>query len=223
MTATLSRLIIVTLLFLQIDLCAEKQSLIIVLDPAGDAKKTGRQLENRYERAATFEYAQRLKLELEDIGSIKALLSRSPGDTLQPFQIANTVNKLPIDLFIRLHCYKHDGIKPNINILYSMVDPIIDGTWQQPHQYTFIPLRQAHCQSLNKTKALGHTLFTYLHSPEYQTFFDVTQPLGLPLKVLQGFMPPALIIEIGEVANQAGADAFIKPLAQQICRVLGIQ
>src|SRR5579863_2631895 len=73
---------------------------IVILDPAGDAKRTGRQISDSFERGITLQCVEKIKTILERVPYVKVIISRLPGDTVYELQNASLANRLQADLFI---------------------------------------------------------------------------------------------------------------------------
>ena len=66
-----------------------------MLDPAGDAQNPGRTIDDNFERGITLQFAEKLKEMLQEkFPTIRVVLSRTPGESLQPLQNANFANRL---------------------------------------------------------------------------------------------------------------------------------
>ena len=66
----------------------------IMLDPAGDAQTTGRIIDDNYERGVTLQLCEDIKkqLEAEQPKNTRIVLTRFPGETIDPLQNANFAN-----------------------------------------------------------------------------------------------------------------------------------
>lgn len=163
-----------------------------MLDPAGDAQHTGRQLEDSFERGITLQCAEQLKKVLEkEFPSIRVVLTRVPGETLQPLQNAHFANRLRTDLYIRLQLYHESHIKPRIALYYvALGDEFIT----RHHELNLLPYDQAHIANHNKTKSYANLM---LGNFKQCSLFDVQGIYGIPFKPLMGIQAPAIAIEIG--------------------------
>ena len=76
----------------------------IMLDPAGDAKHTGRQIDDNLERGISLQFTEKLKQTLEkQHPEIHVVLSRFPGETIYHLQNANFANRLEVDFYLSIH------------------------------------------------------------------------------------------------------------------------
>src|SRR5579859_5868722 len=68
----------------------------IMLDPAGDAQITGRIIDDSYERGITLQLCEDIKkqLEADHPKNTRIVLTRFPGETIDPLQNANFANRL---------------------------------------------------------------------------------------------------------------------------------
>ena len=75
------------------------QQRIVVLDPAGDAKRTGRRIGDSFERGLTLQCAEKIKEIIEARSShIKVVITRMPGDNVYDLQNASLSNRIHADL-----------------------------------------------------------------------------------------------------------------------------
>jgi N-acetylmuramoyl-L-alanine amidase len=193
------------------------KSKLIMLDPAGHAKDTGRQLHHGYERAETYKCAETIKRGLERLDDVRVILSRTPGEELVPLQNASFANRFNADLVIRLSFYKETADKAKINLYYLQIDGLDDKSKSTNNPFT--PINQAHLDniqtSLNYAQKLGNTLC----DSTYQSLLTCADPKGLPLKPLIGIVSPAILIEIGLPKDdqwQSLVDALISSLQKII-------
>src|SRR5579872_3367872 len=83
---------------------ADHRKVTIMLDPAGDARETGRIIEDSLERAVTIQFAQQLRDVLtSQLPNSTVIITRTPGEELQPLQQANFANRLPVDLYLNIN------------------------------------------------------------------------------------------------------------------------
>src|SRR5205807_2641706 len=99
-----------------------KKPFTIMLNPAGDAKDAGRSLNDSFERGITLQFCQELKKEIENnYKSVRVVLTRIPGETIEPLLNANFSNRLNADLFLSIHFYKENAVSPKI-FLYNYIN-----------------------------------------------------------------------------------------------------
>lgn len=213
----LKHILITAFLVTKITVIAHAQ--LIMLDPAGHAKDTGRKLHQSYERAQTLACAQALKQKIENSSHIKVLLTRSPGDVIEPLQNAALANRMNVDLFLRIHCCIQNTEKPQMALFYLMYDTIIDAAKRTYNPHTFIPIHQAHFKNINQTIAWGNQLKDFLHHNNQQCF-DIIGCYGIPLLPFVGITAPALMIEISLPTNDTEWEVIVNPLAQGIAYLL---
>jgi len=92
-----------------------QKEIIIMLDPAGDAQYAGRRIDDSFERGLTLRCAEQLKQRLEQLfPQIHVVLTRLPGETVQPLQNANFANRLSVDLYLSIHFYHETATKPEL-------------------------------------------------------------------------------------------------------------
>lgn len=181
----------------------------IMLDPAGDAQNTGRVIDDSFERTLTAHYAERLKMILEDEHShIRVLLTREPGQTLQPLLNANYANRANVDLYIHISFYKEQSVKPSLYLYTFNNSPIVT----RHSTLAFVPYDQAHMLSYNDTQRLSTMLKKNLENEPYSKFCECKGIYATPFKPLIGIQRPALGLEIGLKTAASWGD-FIEPIA----------
>jgi N-acetylmuramoyl-L-alanine amidase len=186
---------------------------ILVLDPAGDVRHTGRIIDDTFERSITLQCAQELKRYLEYHNPIlQVIISRTAGQIRDQIQIASLTNRLAAHIFIHLCCYQESGPRPTLNIFYMTTNPITDA-WVKPSSNSFISYCDAYTISLNVTKKIVSQLHTTISS--FSNLFDVRTPIGVPCAALAGIMQPTFVIEIG-LKTHNDWHQFIEPLAKGI-------
>ncbi len=192
---------------------------IIMIDPAGHAKDTGRKLSQSYERAETYACAEALKTALEARYNTQVVLSRTPGKEIVPLQHASFANRFNVDLFIRLQFYKKNTEKPKIYIHHLVYDPLIDFIQRTPGQYTFIPVQQAHFQNIEFTENIAKTIQSHLSQTHHQKLFDCHTIMGLPIKPLIGIIAPAIMFDIG-IHDDQQWQLLIDPIVESLASVI---
>ncbi|HSW75550.1 MAG TPA: hypothetical protein VLG50_00750, partial [Candidatus Saccharimonadales bacterium] len=70
------------LLFFVSTLLPQEQPFTIIIDPLGDPKNTGREIDDVFERGITLQCAEELKKQLNNVlPHIRVILTRVPGET----------------------------------------------------------------------------------------------------------------------------------------------
>lgn len=190
---------------------------LIILDPAGDAKQTGRSIGETFERAITYRCAQELQQELHALcPSYVIELTREAGQEIKPLQNASFSNKLNPTLYVNIcACAQHkDRAKPNITIYHLSLN---DAFITRSHDLAFIPVDEAHRTHQNDSATYAKELFSQLD--RYQTLFSAQGTYALPLQSLIGIQAPALCLELGLIESQDWK-LLIKPLAASIAAIL---
>ncbi len=178
----------------------------IMIDPAGDAHHAGRQLEDAYERGITLQCAERLKAVLEEKLPVRVILTRQPGEALQPLHNANFANRLDVNLFITLQFYQETATKP---LLYLYHFSYGNEAVAKIQDLAFHSYDQAYLFNAQAT----HTICTGMHQRlnVYKKQFDCKGPFKLPLHPLIGIKAPAILIEAG-LKHKNDWQQFIEPL-----------
>ncbi len=187
----------------------------IMLDPAGDAKHTGRQLDDSLERGISLQCAEKLQATLEkQYPLIRVVLTRVPGETLQPLQNAHFANRLNVDLYIRLQFYQEQGVKPHVALYqFSLGDEFIS----RSHQLAFHPYDQAHIFNQKKTVAYANEISASLK--QHATLFDMQGIYKIPFKPLIGVQAPAIAIEMS-LKSKDSWQTYIQPLSNALGSII---
>ena len=192
-----------------------KNSYTIMLDPAGDARHTGRIIGTSFERALTFQIAQALQQTLQKTFPCNVIITRSPGETVHQRQSANFANRLPIDLYISLHCYHAPQEKHTIALYLLSRSPL---SVPSSAPITMTPFSHAHWQSFDTTKKYATRMHTILEAT-YAHQFQLPPVIALPFTPLFGIQAPAIGIEINCVSLDNGT-LYVEPLAKTILSTL---
>ena len=194
----------------------KKKKISLLLDPAGDQKRTGRLIDDSFERTITLKLAQGLKKELEKkYPALLILFSRFPGDTIEQNQKAHFANQLNVDVVIGLHAYQEQHTKPQLFIYYFANNsmPIC------LERELFIPFGRAHKIKHEKTQQLATLAYEQLTETSYQRLFDVHRAIGIPFMPLKGLTSPAIAFEIG-LKNKHDWSHMLRPLLDAIDAIL---
>ena len=190
--------------------CLQMHSFTIMLDPSGDAQHTGRTINNTFERGISLQCAEQLKQKIIDaFPTTRVVLTRVPGETLQPLQNASFANRLNVDLYLSLYFYKEQETSQRVTLYYYLANTT--DFWHQPNRLFFYPAQQAYLPNLHITKKLGSKFFSILKNPNSVPFFQATGLFGIPFKPLNGITAPALAIEIG-LQNNTDWNYIIDPI-----------
>ncbi len=185
---------------------------IVMINPAGHARQTGRKLPNSHERAVSYKLAEALGRAIENRYGMRAVLTRTPGEALVHLQSASFANRLNVDFFININIYKEDHEKPKVYLMHRMIDPFADLARRSYPPLEFTPVSHAHMRNIHKTKSFGERIKMVLTQPEYQKLFDFSGVQGLPLKPLEGVTAPAVLFDIG-INDEAKLAQLVEPLA----------
>lgn len=183
----------------------------IMIDPAGDAKHTGRLIQDTLERGISLQCAEQLKTKLtQTFSNIRVVLTRVPGETIQPLQNASFANRLGVDLYLSLYFYHEPENPAHITLYYYIENPVID-TWHQAKKLSFYQVNQAHLINLKTTKAWGNKFLEILNDTSYAKFFKPRGLFGIPFTPLIGIKAPAIAVEVG-LKNKQDWQQIINPL-----------
>jgi N-acetylmuramoyl-L-alanine amidase len=201
------RTLLLFLLCYSLTVCTQP---LIMIDPAGDAKHTGRIIGDTFERAITLQCAQELKKQLEPQG-ITVIITRTAGEVIQPLQSAQFANRLSADLFIHLTCCTSDEPTPSLYCYHFSLGEPFKQTFDNHH---FIPADRAHHVSFDRTQRYAQKIITHFQQ-QCSTFCHAYGPHALPVKALYGIKVPALSIEL-LLPKKDHWHNFISPLSHAI-------
>lgn len=191
----------------------------IMIDPEGDSQNTGRIINDAFERSITLQCAEELKQKLETIlPGIRVILTRVPGEEIEPLQNATFSNRLKADLFIHLAFYHEQRAPSHASLFYFLYDPLSDFIAKnQP--FDLIAYQAAHIQSLDTSIIFSSLMYETLQPLHQQGMFQLHMPKGLPVKPLIGIQAPALICEFG-LTNKDAWRLFVPLLTEGIVHIV---
>lgn len=191
----------------------------IMLDPAGDAKHTGRVIDDSFERGLTLQFCEQLKKNLEkEYGTkIRIVLSRLPGETLEPLQNASFANRLNVDFYLSIHFFKEIETKPRIFLYYFAKNPVTDFWHQSSNQLSFYAYDQAYLINIKDTK--NYVLKMKESLEEYSNQFNLIKHIGIPFKPIVGIKSPTIAIEIG-LKNKEDWKKIVEPISKSLSPII---
>lgn len=190
----------------------------VMLDPAGDAKHTGRTIDDNFERGITLQFTESLKKYLENQPEKRVILTRFPGETLEPLQNANFANRLDVDLYVSIHFYQEQSEKAQLYLYYYLSHPTDE--WHKiATDLTFYPYDKAHLWNISKNKAYGNVAANILKKDIFRSYFSYQGLFGIPYKPLLGIHAPAFAIECG-LKHKNNFLLLVEPFAQAIMAII---
>lgn len=193
------------------------KTITILLDPAGDAKTTGRQLHDSFERGVTVQCATRLQQEIiAAFPFVKVMLTRLPGETVHELQNAQFANRMNVDLYISIHFFQEKNTVPSW-YFYSMAQA--DDCILKPTELALYRTDQIHL--LNQARTNDYvTLFrqTLINSP-YKKNFTYHALMKVPFKPLLAIKAPAFALEIG-LKQSEGWQEVVDPIVHGLSSIL---
>lgn len=188
----------------------DKAPVTIMLDPAGDARMAGRVIGDTFERGLTFQCVESIKDYLESHNkNLRVLITRLPGEVVEPLQNAVFANRLKADLYISVHMYQAKQNTLDLNFYYyalaaggrqlditncSSEDRLSLKPYNESSQLYQVA---SNCSALTLEQFISQTFKNERRS--------VKKSLGFPAKPLTGIMAPAVFIEIGLHDKDDGA------------------
>lgn len=195
----------------------ERRQYTVIIDPSGDARRTGRKIGDNFERGLTLQCAEKVREYIEARAPhIKIIISRMPGDVVYDLQHASLSNRLDADLFINLNFYHCQDTKPTV-FLYQFsygADFACCNQGLALHTYD-------EAYRINKTASdeMGLLFKKSLMQQKYQPLCTVAGVYHLPIKPLIGVVAPSLCIDAGLKGKEAWVN-YVEPLACGIMQVL---
>ena len=191
----------------------------IMLSPFGDAKKTGRIIDDCFERSLTLKFAEAVKVEVEKQNknkNIKILLNRVAGEILEPLQNANFANRLEADFYFSINFFKENGTRPQV-YLFSYAS----STFNTPiaSKLTFVPFDEAFRININSTHKLGSKLEEALKQEKYKHTFDFKKLLKIPFAPLVGIKSPSIAFEASLKTSDDWKN-YVIPIAEGISLII---
>jgi len=187
-----------------------QQPFTIMIDPTGDAKHTGREIDDTFERGITIQCAQELKQQLAKIiPEVRVILTRVPGETVQPLQNASFANRLGVDFYLTLSFYKEVEIPSHISFFYYLQNAT--DTWHKYNTLQFYHASQAYLININITHEIAKTFIQHFKEKNLNLAFAVRGMFGVPISPLIGVTAPALYLEAG-LRSKDDWKYLIKPL-----------
>lgn len=194
-----------------------KQQITILIDPAGDAKNTGRTIDDAFERTVSLQLAYDIKKKIEQIEpGIQVILTRYPTKTLEPLENAHLANRLNIDMYISLHIYHEEEAQPHM-YLYTL--SYNDTFGMPPSRDSFITYDQAHRINYATTQKRAHEFLKIFNTQPLAKNYICHNPYHIPFKPLVGIVAPALGIEIG-LKKSDDWQSIAQPLTHSIVQLL---
>jgi len=187
----------------------------VILDPAGDAKRTGRRIGDSFERGLTLQCAEKIKMMVEERAPyIKVLITRLPGDIVYDLQNASLANRIDVDLFINLNFYYTQETKPTVRLYQFSY-----GNDFATHQQGLVCNTYDEAYKINKqsTDHISQLFYKTMSQPSYQSVCTVLGPYSLPIKPLIGIIAPSIAIEAG-LKDKESWRGYCEPIVEAILR-----
>lgn len=193
-------------------------SFTLMIDPIGDAKYTGREIEDTYERVLTLQCAQKLKEIINDqMPHLQVVLTRTAGETLAHKQNASFANRMDIDLYLAISFYQQSSIPNNVTIFYYR-----ENSMNQYHKYDpfhFYHISQAHLINNNLSMNIAKMFMQIFQDSHTNSYFLPIGTFGLPCMPLFGIKAPAIYIEAG-LKNKNDWHHLLQPIMTTVKKLL---
>lgn len=170
-----------------------------MIDPSGDAQHAGRKLYDSFERGINLQCAEQLKTILEQTYSgLRVILTRFPGETLEPLQKPNFANRLAVDLYISLASYQEAGVTATLSLYYFCNEEFV----VRSGELCFCPYDKVHVNNQHITQKYIEQVKQFLSQESSIKKCEVYGPFGIPYKPLLGIESPAFALELGLTTPQ---------------------
>ncbi|BDC34162.1 hypothetical protein Noda2021_01200 [Candidatus Dependentiae bacterium Noda2021] len=190
---------------------------IIMLNPHGDAAHAGRSIEDSFERGITLQIAEYLKLRLEEhYPHVTVLLTRMPGEIIEPLHNAQCANRISPFMYISIHCYEEKNPLPHV---YLYTFSYGNSFFNPSKELSLYRYDQAHLLSKQKSAEISNIFANALKREEYNRCCIVEDVIALPFKPLLGITCPAFAVEIG-LAQKKDWHMIAAPFLEGIQTVL---
>ncbi|MCX5923987.1 MAG: N-acetylmuramoyl-L-alanine amidase [Candidatus Dependentiae bacterium] len=192
---SIKKLFIIFLMFSQ-KLTLGNQPFTIIIDPFGDSKNTGREIDDTFERGITLQCAEELKKQLNNLlPDVRIVLTRVPGETIAPLQNASFSNRLQADFYLSISFYQEPEMPSHISLFYYLDSPT--DSWHRHNPLYFYHVEQAHLIHLKDSETMGKSFLKQLQNSSINSVFVAQGLFGIPYKPLVGIKAPSLAIEAG--------------------------
>ena len=206
------------LLFSQLTLTyLPKYTFTLMLDPAGDAKHTGRKISHSLERGITLQFCEKIKKDLESTHpQLRVVLTRFPGETVQPLQNANFANRLNVDCYVSIHFFQEKETKPQVYLYtFSYGHAFANKTTS----LAFYPYDQAHLINFATTKIWADHIQLVLNTKTYKKLFQYKGMFNLPFRPIIGVKAPAMAFEMS-LKHKDDWQLYIEPIVASLTSIL---
>ena len=199
---------------------AHTRPFTLMIDPAGDAKHAGRIIGDSFERGVTLQFAEALKsLINEKLDNIRVVLTRFPGETLEPLQNASFANRLGSDFYFSIHCHQTSKRTITLDTYHLSNNPITDLWERRTTGPSLVNYDEAHLKNARLSKNCCQTFLSSFETETNGKSFHLNGPIGLPFKPLVSVMAPAISIDVG-LRNKEDWKHLVQPIADSLAKVL---
>jgi N-acetylmuramoyl-L-alanine amidase len=177
----------------------------IMIDPSSHT----RIIEGCFEFGISLQCAEQLKQKLEEeYRQLRIVLTRRPGETIQPLQNANFANRLEVDFYLSIHFYQEIDTKPKLSLYhFSSGNDLVNKTFD----LCFYPYDQAYIFNKAQTEEWIQTMKQSLLQENYASLFEVKGPHAVPFKPLIGIKAPAIAME-ASLKHVSDWQQYIEPI-----------
>ena len=189
-----------------------QQPFTLMINPFGDAGNAGRIIDGCYERGLTLQCAEELKKNFKKSSPhIRVILTRFPGERLEPLQNANFANRLKTDLYLNVQFYFQEHDLSHVTFYHFIQHPTELWAQRALPGLDFVPFDTIHRSCIKQTQEWVKMLAQELGATAHSHNFVLQGVYPCPCKPLMGIQAPAISIEIG-LKNKDDWQRFIAPL-----------
>lgn len=194
----------------------------IVLDPAGDAQNTGRVIDDTFERGLTLACAQEVKRDLEkNFPGVRIVLSRVPGETIDPLQSASFANRLKADLFVYLGFYQEKRNPCLCSLFFFSYDATTDFWPKKTSAQALEPYYRAHLPMIGCSAQYALLLHDALTALQTKGSIQLKPVICFPCRPLIGVRAPVIGCEMG-LNTKDSWKMFVQPLVEGIGKIISV-
>lgn len=209
---------LILLLFIAYTQPTISKPITILLDPAGDAQHIGRVIDDSFERGLTLQLAESIKKNIEKSdNNVRIILTRIPGETLEPLQNVSFANRLNADFYVNINLYQEKFGGQKIFIYYLQYNE--SDLWPRKLEIpSFCSFEDAHLLNIKNTIESANYFYKTIKD-NYPNKFAYNKPLGIPIRPLVGIRIPAISLEIS-LNSKNDWSLLVEPLSYGLSKII---
>jgi len=189
-----------------------------MIDPIGDAKYTGREIEDTFERVVTLQCAQKLKEVIAyHFPHVQVIITRTAGEKTTERQNASFANRMNVNLYLAISFYYQSSIPNNVTIFYYRQNSM--DQYHKYDPYKFYHITETHLIHNNLSMNIAKIFTQAFQDKSINNYFLPLGNFGIPCMSLFGVTSPAIYIEAG-LKNKNDWHHLINPIIITIKELL---